>query len=168
MSKIKITNARLSFPSLFKKASFDGSSEGKYEATFIVPKEGNEAWYKSVKAEIDAATAEKKIKVASDKLFIKDGDELDRPEYEGCWVVKAANSKRPTTLHRDRTPVTEEDEVFYAGCYVNGIIEPWVQNNSFGKRVNANLLGVQFVKDGEPFGTAPVDVTDDFDDIDDL
>lgn len=69
-------------------------------------------------------------------------------------------------FNRDKTPVVEDDEVLYAGCYVNAIIDLWVQNNGFGKRVNANLYGIQFVKDGEQFGAGAVDVFDDFDDLD--
>lgn len=166
MAQIKITNARLSFPSLFRKASFQGA-ETKYEATFIVPKKGNEKWYESVKATIDNYVKEAKIKVPNDKLFIKDGDDMDRPEYADAWVVKAANNKRPTTINRDRSQVVEEDEVFYSGCYVNAIIEPWIQNNQFGKRCNANLLGVQFVKDGESFEGEYTASAEDFDEIDD-
>jgi hypothetical protein len=35
--KILLRNVRLSFPSLFEKAEFDGQV-GKYEATFLIPK----------------------------------------------------------------------------------------------------------------------------------
>ena len=35
--------------------------------------------------------------------------------------------------------------------------------NEFGKRINANLRAVQFVKDGEAFGVKPVDAEDEFD-----
>lgn len=161
---IKISNARLSFPNLFRKASFQGN-ETKYEATFIVPKEGNEKWHKDVMAQIDASLASAKMKVTAEKMFIKDGDTLDRPEYEGAWVIKASNSKRPTTIDRDRTVLVEEDEKFYAGCYVNASIDIWLQNNQFGKRVNANLLGVQFIKDGESFEGDFVAKADDFDDL---
>ena len=37
MSKVTIQNVRLSFPSLFKKAFFDGK-ETKFEATFLFEK----------------------------------------------------------------------------------------------------------------------------------
>jgi hypothetical protein len=166
MANIKITNARLSFPSLFKKASFQGA-ETKYEATFIIPKKGNEKWYDDVTADIEKYAKDAKIKIPADKKFIKDGDDMDRPEYVGAWIVKAANTKRPTTINRDRSQVVEEDEIFYSGCYVNGIIEPWIQNNQFGKRCNANLLGIQFVKDGESFEGSFVASSDDFDEMDD-
>ena len=72
-------------------------------------------------------------------------------------------------INRDKTPITEDDNVVYAGCYVNAIITLWAQNNSYGKRVNAQLDGVQFVRDGEPFGDGgiSVDQFDGFDDGDD-
>jgi len=51
----------------------------------------------------------------------------------------------------------EENGKPYAGCYVNMSIRLWAQDNQFGKRVNAQLRAVQFVKDGEAFGDKPVD-----------
>lgn len=166
MSKIQLKNVRLSFPSVFHRAVFEGT-EGKYEATFLIDKEDVKT-KKVIDDAIAAAIAEAKIKVPSDKRCLKDGDESEYDGYEGNWSLKAANSKRPTVINRDKTPLTEEDEVVYAGCYVNAIVDFWVQNNKYGKRVNANLYGIQFLKDGEPFGMGPVDVTDDFDDLDDL
>ena len=77
--------------------------------------------------------------------------------------IKAANNKRPMVIDRDKSPLTEDDNKIYAGCYVNAVIELWFQNNGFGKRVNANLLGVQFLKDGEPFGDNAGASADDFD-----
>jgi len=167
MPNIQIKNATLSFPNLFKKAVFQGK-EGKYEATLMFPKTDTKT-YETINAAIEAIKKDNKTpKISADKLCIKDGDDS---EYDGCagmWMVKASNSKRPTVINRDKTPVTEEDEVMYAGCVVNGIIDLWFQNNSYGKRVNANLLGVQFVKDGTPLGDgAKVADTDEFDDIED-
>jgi len=34
----------------------------------------------------------------------------------------------------------------------------WAQNNQYGKRINAQLDGVQFVRDGDPFGDGAVGV----------
>ena len=164
---IQIKNARLSFPSLFKKSVFNGE-EGKYEATLLFPKSDTDTYNKIV-AEIDRIKKENKnAKVGSDKTFIKDGDESEYDGCEGMWMIKASNNKRPTVINRDKTPITEDDEILYAGCYVNGIIDGWFQNNTYGKRVNANLLGVQFVKDGAPLGDgAKTADADDFDEIDD-
>lgn len=163
---VKLKNVRLSFPSLFKKSSFEGN-EGKFEGTFLFPKSDKET-EKIVRDAIEACKKEtNNSKVPESKLCIKDGDEFEYDGYAGMWAVKAGNNKRPTVIGKDRSPLAEEDGVLYAGCYVNAIIEPWSQNNKYGKRINANLLGVQFAKDGEPFGDGPVDVTDDFDDVED-
>ena len=166
MAKIKLENVRLSFPSIFRRAVFEGD-EGKYEATFLIPKDDKKT-KKALDAAIEAAIAEAKVKVPKDKYCLKDGDESEYDGYEGNWSLKAANSKRPTVINRDKSPLTEEDEVIYAGCRVNAIIDIWIQNNKWGKRVNANLYGVQFLADDTPFGQGPVDVTDDFDELDEL
>lgn len=39
----------------------------------------------------------------------------------------------------------------YGGCYVNVQIDIWAQDNQYGKRVNAKLLGIQFSADGVAF-----------------
>jgi hypothetical protein len=163
--KVVLKNVRLSFPSLFEKSVFEGK-EGKYEATFLIPKSDKNT-YAALSQAIEEAIKESKLKVASDKRCLKDGDDSEYDGYPGHWAFKAANSKRPTVIDRDKTPITEKDEKIYAGCYVNAIVDIWIQNNQYGKRANANLYGVQFVADGEPFGMGPIDVTDDFEDLGD-
>lgn len=153
MSKVKIPSARLSFPSLFQMASFGGESTGKYEATFILDKKDHAKTISEIEAVIAKLQKEElKGKVASDKLCLKDGDEMDRPEYAGKMTIKASTKKRPLVINRDKSAISEDDNIIYAGCYVNGIITLWAQNNQYGKRINAQLDGVQFVRDGEPFG----------------
>ena len=167
-TRVTIPNARLSFPALFTKSSFEGK-EGKFEATFLFPKTDTKTYDKIISA-IEQCKTDAKVKVSKSKLCIQDGDEIFEEKeyngYEGMWAVKAANSRRPTIINRDKSQITEDDEILYAGCYVNAIIDPWAQDNQWGKRINANLLGVQFVKDGEPFGDATVADADDFDEID--
>ena len=166
--KIKIKNARLSFPSLFHTAKFGGEDTGKFEATFILDKTEHAAEIKEIKAAIKALSDEKlKGKVPPpDKLCMKDGDDLDRPEFEGKMTIKASTKKRPLVIDRDKTPLAEADGKPYAGCYVNGIINLWAQDNQFGKRINGQLDGVQFRADGEPFGDGGVSA-DEFDDLSD-
>lgn len=158
MSKINLGSVRLSFPSLFETSKFQGGDTGKYEATFILDK--NE--HKDAVAKIKARIAElikddlKGAKLGADKICLKDGDEQDREEVQGCYTIKVSTKKRPLVINRDRSPITQEDNIIYAGCYVNAIISLWAQNNGWGKRINATLEGVQFVRDGEAFGDAGV------------
>lgn len=164
-TRIHLKGVRLSFPSIFKKSVYDGK-EGKYEATFLISKKDT-VLKKQLDAKIAKIIADAKIKVPSDKVCLKDGDESEYDGYADNWSLKASNAKRPTVVNRDGSQLAEEDDVVYAGCYVYAIIDFWVQNNKYGKRVNANLYGIKFLKDGEPFGAGPIDVSDDFDEVED-
>lgn len=167
MAKIKLSNVRLSFPSIFNRAEFNGE-QGKFEATFLLDKEEQSDQIAKLESAIESAIKEAKIKVPSDKRCLKDGDGVEYDGYAGQVSLKASSKKRPTVIDRDKTPLMEDDQNSpYAGCYVNAVIDLWVQNNTFGRRINANLYGIQFVKDGEAFGSGDIDVMDDFDDMDD-
>lgn len=166
MAKIQLKNVRLSFPSIFKRSDFNGE-QGKFEATFLLNKETQADQIAKLEQAIEAAIKEAKVKVPSDKICLKDGDDFEYDGYAGHMAFKASSNKRPTIIDRDKTPLVEDDGKPYAGCYVNAIVDVWIQNNSYGKRANGNLFGIQFVKDGEAFGAGDVDVTDDFEDIDD-
>lgn len=165
---IKLNHVRLSFPSLFQKAQFDGT-ETKYEATFLLDKVKHAATIKEIEAFIAAKVASdlKGAKVPGNKLCLRDGDEVEYDGYAGHMTLKASTKKRPLVLNKDKSPLTEEDGVVYSGCYVNAIIDLWAQDNQFGKRINATLLGVQFAADGEAFSSGGKSANpDDFDDLD--
>ena len=168
MTKIKLQNVRLSFPSLFRKAVFSGD-ETKYEGTFLIDKEGQADKIAEINKAIEALIKDKLkgAKLKAEKICLKNGDEIDYDGYAGHMSFKASNNKRPLVLDRDRTPLTEDDNRPYSGCYVNAVVELWAQDNQYGKRINANLLGVQFFKDGEPFGDGVSASSDDFDSFDD-
>jgi hypothetical protein len=152
--RINIPNARLSFPNLFKTSVFGGVDTEKFDATFILDKDEHAETILEIQTAIKALAKDKlKGKVPDDdRVCLKDGDETERKEQQGCYVIKASSKKRPFVLDRDQTPLVAEDDKPYAGSYVNGIITLWVQNNAYGKRINASLDGVQFSAHGEPFG----------------
>jgi hypothetical protein len=76
--------------------------------------------------------------------------------------VKSSSKRRIPVIGRDKSPLLEEDQKIYAGCYVNASIELWAQKGQWGSRVNAGLRGVQFDSDGEAFSGASVADDDDF------
>ena len=166
MSKIKLKNVRLSFPSLYRKAVF-GGEETKFEGTFLLDKTTHADAIKLIEASIKAINADKhKGKtLAADKVCLKDGDTIEYDGYAGNMSIKASSTKRPLVINTDRAPLTEDDGKPYAGCYVNAMVELWGQKNQYGERVNANLLAVQFAKDGTPFGDGVSASVDDFDEI---
>lgn len=152
---IMLKNVRLSFPSLFQTELYNGDDTGKYTSTFLLDKEAHADTIAEIKKGMKEAAEAKfgKPIPKAIKYALRDGDEVDTDGYAGCYSLKAGTKKRPLTIDKSTTVVAEEDDVFYAGCYVNAKIDYWVQDNQWGKRVNCNLLAVQFIKDGEAFGT---------------
>ena len=168
MSKVMLKNVQLSFPKVFEHGSFGGESTGKYEATFLLPKTDVKTYEKVMDA---INEAKGKTKIPSDKLAIKDGDELDDEHTDGMWVIKTANKNRPTLLDRSKNPITKEDDeidpMFFGGATVNASISFWKQDNSYGKRINGNLAGIQYVSgdiEVDGFGDTGTASADEFDD----
>lgn len=158
--KVKLSNVRLSFPHLFSKDSYEN-----YSATFIV--EPNTpalaSMQNAVKQVIEADMKGKKP--PSDKICLKKSE--DKQDYDGFTATNyfiSANRKesfRPNQLiNRDKTPI-ESEGVLYSGCYVNCVLNIWAQDNAWGKRVNAEIVGIQFAKDGERLGRGASTIDDD-------
>jgi len=160
MSRIKMQNVRLSFPNLFQPSTFGGESTGKYDGTFLLDKNDHIDTIKEIKTAIKDLVKErfKGKMLAEDRICLKDGDETEREEQQGCFTLKASTKKRPLVLDRDKTPLTEEDEKIYAGCRVNAIVSLWSQDNQYGRRINASLDGVMFSDHDEPFGPPGIEV----------
>ena len=166
---IKILNVRASYPHLDKPYAGDDGGEPKFSIVGLADK-GTHQSVKEACVEVieDLKKANKNAKVAKDKLFIKNGDDSDKEEYEGMWTISARETKRPKVRdgNGDLLEVDEIADTIYAGCYVDIIIRPWFQDNAFGKRCNANLLSVKFRADGEQFGEGRIDDDDLWDDDD--
>ena len=170
--KVVIKNVRGAFLHLFEPQV---SEEGKpsFGGNFIFSKD-HEA-YEQMKKAIREAAVEKwgakaddvlKSLSAQNKLCLRDGD--TKAEYEGFpgnYFVSARNEVRPIVVDRNRAPLTAADGKPYSGCYVVAILEVWVQDNKYGKRINASLSGVQFFADGEAFSGGGVARADDFEDL---
>lgn len=166
--KVMLKNVRLSFPSLFKTEQYAGEDSEKFAATFLIPKSDTKT-VTTIEQACKQALVEKygEGKVPKGfKMPLMDGDDKEYQGYADHVCIKANTKKRPTLVNRDKTPIVEEDNILYGGCYVNASIDIWVMDNSYGKKVLASLNAIQFVKDGESFGTKS-DGADDFDDLDD-
>ena len=126
----------------------------------------------ALKAASQAAKVEKwgdKIpKLAADRMCLKDGDQMDGEESDGCWVLSCSEEKAPQVLDRDgKTRLTEADGKIYSGCEARVLVNLWAQDNKYGKRINANLHAVQFYAHGEAFGKGRVDAESMFGSLDD-
>lgn len=167
---IKILNVRASYPHLDRPYAGDDGGEPKFSIVGLADKATHQEVKEACVEVIEVLKkANKNAKVSKDKLFIKNGDDSDKEEYEGMWTISARETKRPKVRdgNGDLLEVDEIADVIYPGCYVDIIIRPWFQDNSYGKRVNANLLSVKFRDDGEQFGEGRVDDDDLWDDDED-
>jgi len=161
---VKLENVRLSFPHLFEAHSMEEGQEKKFSATFLMDNDKHKATIEKIDKLIDRLALDTYKKKVSFKRCLRDGNEKpDMDGYgDGTTFLSAARKTRPPVVNRDLSPITAEDGVIYAGCYVNATIRLWVQDNKWGKRVNAELRAVQFMNDGESFGAAPVDAEKEF------
>lgn len=172
-TEISLKNVRVSFPHIFEPKAFPGSPVAKFSCTFLLDKTIHKDLIIKVAALIKEVALsnfkDKKLPMA-DKLCLRDGDLTGREENVGCWVLTASEAKRPIVVDQSRTPLVKEDEVIYPGCRVNAKVRLWAQDNQYGRRINANLIGVQFAGDAERFaGGRPNYSADDvFDDISDF
>lgn len=171
--KITIRNARLAFPALFEAKTVNGEGTPAYSATLLIP--ADDPQLKAINDAIDKAAAEKwgaksGAQVAAlrkaDKVCLHDGElKSAYAGFEGHMYISARNTVRPTVIDANKAPLVASDGRPYAGCYVNAIVDLWPQDNSYGKRINATLMGVQFAKHGEGFVGGGSASADDFEDV---
>lgn len=176
--KVQLSNVRLSFPTLFEAKKVGDDGELKYSACFIIDPASANA--RTLSKAVDATAEEKwgaKAKAILAELKKKDrvcyhegpkvnssGEVYDG--FEDMHHVNSSNKARPTVIDRDRSPLQAGDGKPYGGCYVNAILELWAQDHpKYGKRINATLSGVQFVRDGDAFVGGTPARAEDFDDL---
>lgn len=164
---IKLPIVRLSFPHLFQPHAMEEGQEKKYGATFLLDYDKHATLLDQIEDTIARVALDFWKKKQHFKTCLRDGNEKANMEGygDGVMFITASNKTRPPVVDGNRSPIVEEDGIIYAGCYVNASIRLWVQDNKWGKRVNAGLRAVQFVKDGESFGAGKVDVDTEFDDV---
>jgi hypothetical protein len=175
---IRISGVRFSYPHLAKAYKGDNDAgEAKFGIVGMLPKSTHKAARDLINERIDELLKENKVKaLASDKKFLRDGDESGKEDYADHWTVSARETRRPPLRDRQNNVVEPEDaaEVFQPGYWGDILIRPWYQNNNYGKRVNAGLSSVQFVKEDETFGEGRIsdeeldDTFEDYGDPDDV
>lgn len=181
---IRIDNVRFSYPHLdkpWKKATDQGAP--KFSVTAMMPKETHEEVRILIRDEMARILKEAKATLKPGLKFMRDGDAdseegEDNPDntYAKHWYISARESNRPTLrVVRDGAvvkldPVEDLEEIqdkFFGGAYGHILIRPWFQDNDFGKRLNAGLMGAVFSKKGDPFGQGRIDDADAWDDVPD-
>ena len=169
---------RLAFTQfLFEAGTVGGEGEPAFSVTAIIPpnhpaiKEIEAAEEQVAKAKWgEKAPAILKTLRAANKTTIKDGElkaQYDGFEGNKFISMRAKPKDRPNVYGRTGSQLTQSDGVIYAGCYAHVIFVVWAQDSqSYGKRLNAQVTGVMFSRDGDSFGGgSPPANADDFADL---
>jgi hypothetical protein len=185
IGRVKLKNVRIAFADVYvpKEGKVDEKTgkkgEAKYAASFLIPKEGDaddkanltnlkKAKEAVMKAKWPGKDPSKSLK--PEKLCTRDGDLEPYDGYEGMFYVSSSNKDQPVLIDcrkgKDGKWMPAAPGRIYGGCYVNAIVTLWAQDNEHGKRVNASLEAVQFLRDGETFGKGRIDADSEFDDDD--
>jgi len=176
---MSIPRARGAFLEVFEPKQVQGQGDPSYSAAIIIEPDA------PVVAELDAAM----LKAAVSKWgtngkailaqLVKTGrvgfrkaaqcDATGNPYmgFEDRYSIsaRARANQPPLVLERDKTPATSGSKNIYSGAWFNWRVGAWAQDNQYGKRVNFQLLGLQFVRDDTPFSGGVRVTADDFEDL---
>lgn len=174
MAEVRLIKTRLSYPVLFTAKEFKaGDGKPRFSASFIVePGSEND---NAVKAAIDKAIHEKFEGDTAKMARFRASCEGQKnqwcyrkslePETEGMMVLACHVKVKPTVVDRDKTPIPNGSSGRpYAGCYVFAICDIYVQTGD-NPGLRASFSGVQFMANGDAFGSGAPASLDEFDDL---
>lgn len=155
---ILVGPVRVSYPHFDKpwKSPTDApDKKPKYGGVFLLPKKKIVVPSKDIiKGAISEILQAQKAVIPDGNRFLRDGDARpDKPAWMKHFTISANEERQPALRGAGRDPRTnkpkvltseEAAQIFYGGCWVYCMIRPWWQNNTHGKKVNANLLAVQY------------------------
>lgn len=189
IGEIKLLGVILSFAELFDPAD-DRKNDagelitGQYKCNGLMKKgtpetAANTAKIKAAAEQVKLAkyhSADKFPKYKPDKVCLRDGDQENWEGYADHLYISCNSPEQPVLRDRvkgqdgkwvELTKANGGMKKLYAGAKVNMIVRVWAQDNTYGKRINAEIKAVQFVAHGTPFsGRAPIDADDAFDEDD--
>lgn len=178
--KISLRNVRLSFLRLDKPEAFEKGQTEKYQATALLdPSDAEHAKAIALIKNTAAQLCKDAYGDVPDEIKAEPLDRLPfglaaaHPKkskyegYEGKFYVTCNNAVKPGIANRAGQSVLPGEPQFpYSGCYGNVNLNLWAllgpNRNKYGARIGANLVGVQFVRDGEAFGQGPISAEDEF------
>jgi Protein of unknown function (DUF2815) len=150
----------------YKLYEMDSGKRTQISPVDAVKKEAQIAW---------AGRAEAMLKtIEKSKNCLRDGDEKLTSDgsvwqgYENSLYFALKNTVKPTTINKDRSQVTREDNILTSGCKVNAFFEVKVQKEATKKSIYGTIKGVQYVGEGTDMGVGGVVSSEAFDNISDL
>ena len=151
-TKVITGSVKLNYVNIKEARTSNISSEPKYSTTILIPKESNtmdkiyEAIYNATKNGLETWGGQ-----VPDNLItcLKDGDTINRKEYENSFYINATSKYRPQIVDKD-LKILNPDEL-YNGCLARASINfyPYNHKDSGNCGISCELLNLQKLKDGE-------------------
>lgn len=173
-----LRDVRFSYPHLGEpwKNPKDANAVPKFSCVGLLNKSTHKEAYRALMELInEIITKELKLKAmaAKDKC-LRDGDDGSKEEAHGHWTINAsAPADRPPSIRgKDAQPMPRNvvKSTILPGYRGDMLLKPWPQNNQHGKKVNCDLIAVQFRAEDEVIGEGRIteeDIDDTFEAADD-
>lgn len=174
-----LRNVRLSFPDVLVPKASTATSAPRYAATFIMAPDAPE--WAEMAAMMNEMYAEKwgqhaagiSQLIAQDKKLRCYGFGQEKMDatgqiYDGFQdkvFISAARKEadgRPKLYDQqgqECAPGAPLNEWFAGGNYCDAVISFWLQNNEHGRALRCQLVGIQYVREGEKFGQVEADAS---------
>jgi hypothetical protein len=180
--QIVLKNVRLAFPKLWTPEAVKGGKPA-YSASFLIDPVAQADQIVAIKSAIREVATQKWSQQAGDvlnalmvqdKICLHDGnkkfDAAGKPlaGYTGMMYLTARRREQdgiPGVFDANpKITLTEKDGRPFGGCYVNTSIDFWCQDDKeYGRRVNASLIGIQYFRSGDSFGSTVTSTGSEFD-----
>lgn len=154
---------RVSFPSVFEKASYNNGTPRFSVVGLFYPKkftDSDKAKWQAMRAKLNEVSIEgfkkpmKELDRGVYKIPFHKGDEKDYQGYgdpDMIFFTMANSKRRPQIVDTNGDFITSENsELFYAGCWARASVNPYWFNN-IGKGLAIGLGNLQKIKDDESF-----------------
>lgn len=184
---IRIDNVRVSYPAFGtqkEQEDDNGGTSKSWGGVAMLSKQTHVEAKDAFMAILNGITEKEKVKIAPEYRCIKNGDDKDKEEYEGHWLINFSDKKRRPAVRDEngRLMIDPErahdheyiagaieaiDEKFFGGVWISVLLRPWYFNGkaknsakTYPKRLCCGFTGVKFVKKDKPFGGGRIDDSD--------
>ena len=171
-----IQRCRLSFPHLLMPKAQD-NGPAVYSASFImqdsqpewaeamqiIGQMAQDKWADKAQMVLNLVTSDKRLRCygnGNEQISKQTGEVYDGYKEPGTVYIGAKSDPKPRLYGPDAQPLpptANANQMFVGGNYVAAIVRFWPQDNTHGRAIRCQLVGVQYIEEGEKFGAEEID-----------
>lgn len=169
----RLSDIRNSYPHYDKPWAKNPEKESpRYCGVGLLDKTKHKAAKRALDELIAAKVKELKLKAMPEKdRCLRDGDaEGCKVDHAGCFTLNFSSpaDRPPSVRGKDTKPIPQNKirSTILPGYQIDLLGKLWAQDNDWGKKVNCELIAVQFKREDETFGEDQIsedDIDDTFD-----